>query len=326
MVLAPELITIPQLEAIIEEKEMSFDVIILGGGPAGLTAGIYTSRAGFRTLIIEKALLGGTISTCPVIENYPGFPSGISGAELGQKMEDQARKFGVEIVWGECISIEKENSLIKVQLADKIFSGKSLIIATGTEPKKLSIPGEDKFRGRGVSYCAVCDGAFYKNKNIAVVGGGNSAAVESVFLTKFASRVALIHRRDKLRADKILADRLASHPKIFFIWNSVVEEILGSGKVEEMRIRNVLDDKKTVMKIDGVFVYIGQDPNTDFLKNIVDLTEDKFVAVDSEMKTKTAGIFAAGDVSKKSLRQIATAIGDGAIAANSVRKYLENMV
>lgn len=323
---ANELKILPQLKAIIEEKETSFDTIIIGGGPAGLTAGIYTSRAGIKTLLIEKALLGGTISTCPVIENYPGFPGGINGADLGSRMEDQARKFGTEVVWGDCTGIEKKGKLFKVNLSDKSFLARSVIIATGTEPKKLNIPGEDEFRGRGVSYCGICDGAFYKDKNIIVVGGGNSAITEALFLTRFASRLAVIHRRDRLRADKILADRAQMDPKIFFIWNSVVERITGSNAVEEIEVRNVVENKKNIMKTDGVFIYIGENPSASFLKGVVNLSDDGFIVVDNSMKTSQDGIFAAGDACKKNLRQIATAVGDGAIAAVAVQKYLENML
>ncbi|MEK7375849.1 MAG: thioredoxin-disulfide reductase [Candidatus Margulisiibacteriota bacterium] len=321
-----ESLVMPKLEAIIKEKEVPFEVIIIGGGPAGLTAAVYCGRAGFSTLLIEKAILGGQLAEISEIENYPGFPSGISGIELSGRLEDQAKKFGCNIIFGDVIKIENEGPFKKVVLADRVFKTKAVIIATGTEPKKLGIPGEDIFRGRGVSYCATCDGAFYRDKTISVIGGGNSAISESIFLTRFASKVIICHRREVLRADKILADRALDNPKIFIKWNFVPEKIGGSDKVESLEIKNVLDGKKDSLKVDGVFIYIGEDPNSSFLEGTVKMNKEGFITTDSSMASTVPGIFAAGDIREKTLRQISTAVSDGAIAADSARRRLENMV
>ena len=321
-----DITTIPQLESLLTGKEPPFEVIIIGGGPAGLTAGLYCGRAGLRTLLIERAMLGGQVSLCSMIENYPGFPSGISGAELAGRFEDHAKKFGVEIVWGEVQNITVEGSLKKVDLTDKSFAARAVIIATGTEPKKLGIPGEDEFRGMGVSYCATCDGAFYKDKRIAVIGGGNSAISEALFLTRFASEVCIVHRRAALRADKILADRAMADPKIDIVWDCVPKKITGATSVEALEIENVLTKKISTIKADGVFIYIGEKPNISIIKGSVNLSPDGSIIVTGAMETSKDGIFAAGDVCKKHLRQIATAAGDGAVAADSARKYLENML
>ena len=317
---------LPKLEAIIKDKEVPFEVVIIGGGPAGLTSAIYCGRAGFRTLLIEKAILGGQLAEISEIENYPGFPSGISGIELSGRLEDQARKFSSDVIFGDVIKIENEGALKKVILSDRTIKTKVLIVATGTEPKKLGISGEDVFRGRGVSYCATCDGAFYRDKTIAVIGGGNSAISEAIFLTRFASKVIICHRRDRLRADKILADRALDNPKIFVKWDSVPEKICGKDKVESLEIKSVIDGKKDNLKVDGVFIYIGEEPNSSFLEGSVKMNKEGFVVADSSMASSANGIFVAGDIREKTLRQISTAVSDGAIAADSARRHLENMV
>ena len=326
MGIAAENEILPKLEEIINEKEAPFEVVIIGGGPAGLTAAIYCGRAGFRTLLVEKAILGGQLAEISEIENYPGFPSGISGVELSGRLEDQARKFSCDVIFGDVIRIENEGTLKKVILSDKAFKTKTLIIATGTEPKKLGIPGEDVFRGRGVSYCATCDGAFYRDKTIAVIGGGNSAISEAIFLTRFASKVIICHRRDRLRADKILADRALDNPRIEVKWNFVPEKISGKDKVETLEIKNVLDGKKERIKLDGVFIYIGEEPNSSFLDGVVEMNKEGFVVADSSMTSSAKGIFVAGDIREKTFRQISTAVSDGAIAADSARRCLENML
>lgn len=317
---------VAEAQEIVKGGPLPFDVAVVGGGPAGLTAGIYCARSGMKTLLVERAILGGQISLCSAIENYPGFPQGISGVELAARFEDQAKKFGVETVWGEVQSISCGGSLKKVELMDKTFSAKTMIIAIGTEPRKLGIPGESEFRGKGVSYCATCDGAFYKDKEIVVIGGGNSAVQEAIFLTKFASKVSLVHRRDRLRADQILADRAVSEPKMEMVWDSVPLSVNGSGAVASVTVKNVKDGSKKDIPCDGVFIYIGESPNTGLFKGVLELSPEGFIIVDNFMKTSCIGVFAAGDVCHKNFRQIATAVGDGAIAADTARKYLENML
>lgn len=319
-------LVVAEAQEIVKDRPLPFDAVIIGGGPAGLTAGIYCARSGMKTLLVERAILGGQVSLCSTIENYPGFPSGISGVELSARFEDQAKKFGVETVWGEVQKISLDGSLKKLELMDNTFSAKTMIIAIGTEPRKLGIPGESEFRGKGVSYCATCDGAFYKEKELVVIGGGNSAISEAIFLTRFASKVSVVHRRDRLRADQILGDRAVSDPKIELVWDSVPVSVNGSGKVEYITVKNVKDGAKKDIPCDGVFIYIGEDPNTGLFKDKLNMSPEGFIVVDGKMRTSVEGVFAAGDVCQKDFRQIATAVGDGAIAADSARKYLENML
>lgn len=307
---------------VIEEKKL-FDLIIIGGGPAGLAAAIYALRSRLKTLLIEKMVLGGLASTAFYIENYPGFPEGISGMDLSQKLTEQVNKLGPEILWGNAIKLKKNKNHFEVHVDGKIPTARALILATGTEPAKLGIPGEEEFRGRGVSYCATCDGPFYQNKNVIVVGGGNSAVEEALFLTRYAQKVSIVHRRDELRADKILAERARNHPKIYFFWHSVVEEISGQKSVTEVALKDLLSGKKIKIPADGIFVYVGSRPNTELIKGIVKLDENGFVLTDEKMKTSLPGIFAAGDVRVKSLRQVVTAVSDGAIAADSAREFIE---
>lgn len=326
MISKSESSTLTQFKSLLDERKDMFDIIVIGGGPAGLTCAIYCARAGMKVLVIEKALLGGQVSLCSTIENYPGFPFGISGVELAGRFEDQAKKFGAEIVWGDAQSVVIEGNVKKVILTDKIFSAKIIVLATGSEPKKLNVPGEEEFRGRGVSYCATCDGAFYKDKEIIVVGGGNSAISEALFLTRFVSKVTIIHRRNQLRSDRILAERAMADPKIEFMWSSVVEKIIGTKIVEGVEVLDLLENKRKIIRTDGVFIYVGEIPNTSLISDNVKLSDDGSVMVDEKMMTSVAGVFAAGDVVKKALRQISTAVGDGATAADSARKYLENML
>ena len=304
---------------------MIYDVVIIGGGPAGLTAGLYTARARRKSLLIEKGLPGGLVTTTEWVENYPGFEEGIMGVELAQKMEKQAVRFGVEMVQGSVIDISVPEKLKKITLEDsRQFEAKSIILATGAHPRLLKIRGENEFRGRGVSYCATCDGAFYKDKKIAVVGGGDSAVQEAIFLTKFAEVVYVIHRRDELRAEKILQERAFSNPKIKFVWNSIAENIDGDDAgVNVIHIINVKNGNKSTLDIEGVFIYIGYNPNTEFLKELVALNEEHYIITDENMSASVPGIFAAGDVRNKQLKQIATAVGDGATAAMAAEKYIE---
>jgi len=314
----------PRLAAVIKKGKTLFDLIIIGGGPAGLTAGIYAKRAGIDTVLIEKSLPGGIITTTDRVENYPGFPDGISGMELGQRLEDQAKRFGLDIVFGKAIKLEVINSIKEIYTEEHSYSSKAVIIATGSEPKKLGIPGEETFIGKGVSYCATCDGPFYKDKNVAVIGGGNGALEEALFLTKFAKLVTVIHRRGDLRADKVLQDKAAANPNIFLKLNTVVDEIKGDDKIRSLKLTDTLSNKKASINVDGVFIYAGLKPNTDFIKDIIKLDENGFILTDEKLATNIPGVFAAGDIRKKGLRQVVTSVADGAIAVASVKEWLES--
>lgn len=320
----PTLKLAPKTAAVIKEEMSPFELIIIGGGPAGLSAGIYARRAAIDTLLIEEALPGGLITTTDLVENYPGFPEGITGTALGKRLEDQARKYGLDIVFGKVIKVEAKNSVKMVHTEEHSYSGKAVIIASGSEPKKLGVPGEETFIGRGISYCATCDGPFYRDKSVAVIGGGNAALEEAIFLTKFAKLVTVIHRRKELRADKVLQEKAASNPKIFFKLNTVVEEIKGDDKVASLKLTDVSSGKISSIKVDGVFINAGYKPNTDFVRELVKLDENGHIITDEKLKTNIDGIFAAGDVRKKPLRQVVTSVADGAIAAASTREYLES--
>jgi thioredoxin reductase (NADPH) len=303
-----------------------YDVIMIGGGPAGLAAGLYTSRARLRSLLIEKGFPGGQVVTIDWIENYPGFEEGISGIELSRRMEMQARKFGLEITQGSVKEISLHNEIKKIVLEEgKVYEAKAVILATGANPRPLKVEEEEKYRGRGVSYCATCDGAFFKGKKIAVIGGGNSAVEEAIFLTKFADVVYIVHRRDQLRAEKIIQERAFANPRIKFIWNSLVEKIDGKDTVNALSLKNVKTGELSELAVEGVFIYIGYNPNTGFLKGLIKLDKDNYIITDENMSTSVEGIFAAGDVRAKSLKQIATAVGDGAIAAVSAERYISQM-
>lgn len=304
---------------------MDYDVVIIGGGPAGLTAGLYTARARLKSLLIEKGLPGGLVTTTEWVENYPGFEEGIMGVELARKMEKQAAKFGLEIIQGTVIDIAVHANFKKIILEDnQQYEAKSIILATGAHPRPLRIEGENEFRGRGVSYCATCDGAFYRDRRIAVVGGGDSAVQEAIFLTKFAEVVYVIHRRNELRAEKILQERAFSNPKIKFVWNSVADKIDGDAAgVNVIHVKNLKTGEISALDVQGVFIYIGYNPNTEFLKGLVALNENNYIITDENMSASVPGIFAAGDVRNKPLKQIATAVGDGATAAMAAEKYIE---
>ncbi|MCK5426137.1 MAG: thioredoxin-disulfide reductase [Thermodesulfovibrionia bacterium] len=303
---------------------MLYDVVIIGGGPAGLTAGLYTSRAKLKTLLIEKGLTGGQVATTEFVENYPGFDEGVSGIELSRKMEAQAKKFGTEIIQGTVQKISSDGKIKKVILEEnqKTYEAKGIIIATGAHPKSIGVEGESKLRGRGVSYCATCDGAFFKGEKIAVIGGGDSAVEEAVFLTKFAELVYVVHRRDQLRAAKIAQERAFANKKIKFVWNSIVKKIEGENSVTALHIENVKTREESVLDVQGVFIYIGYKPNTEFLNGVVNLNEDNYIIIDDHMRTSAPGIFTAGDVRSEGLKQIATAVGDGAMVAITVEKYI----
>lgn len=303
-----------------------YDVIIIGGGPAGLTAGLYSGRARLRTLLLEKAATGGQAATTDVIENYPGFPEGVGGYELTQKMREQAEKFGCEIAEiKEVSNIQAEGDTRMVITEEASYPARAVIIASGAEARTLGVPGEAEFRGRGVSYCATCDGAFYRDKVVAVVGGGNAAVEEAIFLTKFASKVYIIHRRSELRADRILQERAMENPGIEIIWDSHLKKILGDSKVEEIVIENKKTRERTEINVDGVFFYIGSVPNTTFCEGAIDLDDRDFVLTNEKLMTSMPGVFACGDCRANRLKQVAVAVGEGALAAVEAEKYLEEL-
>ncbi len=305
------------------EKKEVYEILIIGGGPAGLTAGIYGARSKRDTLIIEKLLPGGQAGLTDLVENYPGFPEGIEGPDLVKRMEEQAKKFGADILIDEIVDLKLDGEEKEVVGRSGIYRAKTVIISGGAEPRKLGVPGEKEFTGKGVSYCATCDGAFFENQDIAVVGGGDTAVQEAIYLTQFARKVTIIHRRDKLRATKILQERAFKNEKIDFLWNSVVTEILGNKRVEKIKVKNVKTGEEKIIEKDGIFIYIGLIPNTEYLKGKIDLSPDGYIITDEEMKTNLPGVYAAGDIRKKSLRQIVTAVADGAQAAMSAVKYIE---
>lgn len=303
-----------------------YDVIIIGAGPAGLTAGLYTGRARLKTLILEKATTGGQAATTDLIENYPGFPEGVGGFQLTELMKQQALEFGAEIREITPVStIEAEGDDRVVMTEDESFTAKTVIIASGTEPKVLGIPGEDELRGRGVSYCATCDGAFYREKVVAVIGGGNAAVEEAIFLTRFASKVYIVHRRDELRADKIVQERAFANDKIEIVWDSHLKKVLGTGKVEEIVVENKNTAERTSYPVDGVFFYIGTVPNTVFCESAVDMDTRDFIVTDERLQTSVPGIFAAGDCRANLLKQVAVAVGEGALAAVEAERYIEEV-
>ncbi|MCA6085021.1 thioredoxin-disulfide reductase [Candidatus Endomicrobiellum agilis] len=302
---------------------MIYDVIIIGGGPAGLSAAIYASRARLKTLLIEKNGCGGQMTTICSLENYPGFNGGIDGFELARKFENQSKDFGAEIIYDEAARIEYGLAK-KVITANCTYETKTVIIAAGTHAKKMNIRGEEKFLGRGVSFCATCDAPFYKDKNVLVVGGGDSAIEEAVYISKFAKNVTIAHRRDKLRATKILQERMRLHPNISVIYNTVPKEISGRDFPEKITMTNIKTNENKDLKVDGIFVFIGLIPNTAFLSGLA-LDEAGYVITDENMNTSVAGIFACGDIRKKQLRQVVTAVSDGAQSAISAQHYIENL-
>ncbi len=306
-----------------------YDLIIIGGGPAGLTAGIYARRGNLKVLLLEKSAVGGQLLLTDAMENYPGFVETISGFDLVDKIKRQAEKFGVEMVMEEVkeITREKEGRIPtwKILARNNSYQATTVAIATGARQRRLNVPGEDKLTGRGVSYCATCDGPFFRGKKVAVVGGGNTAVKEALFLTNFAEKVTLIHRRDKLRAEEILQERAFSNKKIEFIWNAKATEILGKDSVEGLVVENVATHQKDEIPCQGVFVFIGLDPNTEFLKGLVEVDEHGYIITDEAMNTSQKGIFACGDCRRKPLRQVITACGDGATAGASAFHYIEEL-
>lgn len=305
------------------EGSKHYEVIIIGGGPAGLTAGLYASRARLHTLLIENSIFGGQMTTTELIENYPGFPQGVTGPDLSRFMEEQAKRFGMEAVNEEIEEVKLEGDQKSIRTSASTYLCDALIVCTGTEYRKLGVPGELEFRGRGVSYCATCDGAFFKDSQIVVVGGGDSALTEALFLTKFVKELTIIHRRDALRATKIYQERALTNPKIKFLWNSVVHEIKGEDTVRSVLVKNVKTGEVKPLDTEGVFLFVGLTPRTEFLKGLVNLDEGGYIITNENCETSVKGVFAAGDCRKKLLRQVATAVGDGATAAFAAERYLD---
>lgn len=301
---------------------MRYDVIIVGAGPAGLSAAIYSARGGLKTAIFEKAMIGGQINVTDEVENYPGFEEPLAGFDLTEKMHLQAERFGADFIEEEITAIGLEGLCKIVETTENKYRAKSVIICTGAHPRRLNVPGEEQFTGRGVSYCATCDGALYRDKVVAVVGGGDSAIEEGLFLTRFAKKVHVIHRRDSLRAAKIIQERAFKNPKMEFIWDSVVQEIRGENKVQELEIFNRKTNQISHLPVDGIFIYVGILPNNELLESRLALDSAGFVLTDENMHTNVPGIYAAGDIRHTVLRQVVTATSDGAVAAWSAEKWI----
>ncbi|HBA54463.1 MAG TPA: thioredoxin-disulfide reductase [Syntrophorhabdus aromaticivorans] len=299
------------------------EAIIIGGGPAGLTVGIYLMRAGIDAVLVEKMAVGGTPMNYEHVENYPGFPEGISSKELMRRMAEQARRFG--LVMKEFIEVEDvacENDRFTVRAENETFESLGVVVSTGTVSLKIGIPGEAEFVGRGVSYCATCDGAFFRNLDVAIIGGGDAAVQEGLSLANIARRVYVVHRRDALRAQKIIQDRAFKNEKMQFLWNKIPIAVEGKEQVESLLIEDTKTRERSRVKVDGVFVYVGARPDTDFLGDLVVRNETGFIVTNEDLATKTAGLYIAGDARRKSLRQIATAVGDGALAAVNLERYI----
>ena len=298
-----------------------YQVLIIGGGPAGLTAGLYASRAGLSSLLMEKGIPGGQITNARVVENYPGFPDGISGGELGQYMYQQAAKYGLETASIEATRLSKDRAY-EVATPEGDIQTESIIIATGSEYKKLDVIGEERLSGRGVSYCATCDGFFFRDRQVAVVGGGDTAITDALELSQHARKVYVIHRRDQLRATKTLQEKAFSQPKIEMVWDTVVVEVVGDNMLRELLLQNVKTGRSSNLEVDGLFVAVGLKPNSQIFSHLVTVDEAGFIITDELMRTSAPGIFAAGDIRQNSFRQAITAAGDGAAAASSAFRFL----
>ncbi len=301
---------------------MHYDVIIIGSGPAGYTAGVYTSRARLRTLIISGTLPGGQLMTTSEVENYPGFPNGIFGPELMMNMRQQAERFGTTVVDDEVIKVDFKNRPFVINTHSETYSAEAVIVCTGASPRKLGIPAEQQFSGRGVSYCATCDGPFFKGEDIVVVGGGDTAIEEATFLTKFGRSVKIVHRRDSLRASKILADKALENPKIEFLWNNVVSDIKGDNKVSTVLVKDIKRGGERSISAGGLFVAIGHEPNTSIFEGQLEMDDKKYVVLKDLTRTSVEGVFAAGDVHDHRYRQAVTAAGFGCMAAIDVERWL----
>jgi len=298
-----------------------YEVVIIGGGPAGLTAGLYAARAGLKALLLERGLFGGQLVNARLVENYPGFPEGISGAELGELMRQQAAKYGLEMLTVEVTGISSGHPY-QIFTTEGDIQAESIVIATGSEYRKLGVPGEEKLAGRGVSYCATCDSFFFRDQEVAVVGGGDTAVTDALELVQHCRKVYVIHRRDQLRAAKALQEKAFAQPKIEFLWNTVVEEAIGNDRLEGLRLRNVKSGQPSELKVNGLFIAVGLEPNSQPFSNLLKLDQGGFIITDELMRTSAPGIFAAGDVRHSSARQAITAAGDGAVASKSAFEYL----
>ena len=299
-----------------------YEVIIIGGGPAGLTAGLYSARAGLTTLLIEKGVFGGQITYAEHVENFAGFPEGINGIELGEKMRAQAEKHGLKTIPAEVTGLEIKGKLKVVKTTEGDFTGGAVILAGGAVRRKLGVDGETRLTGRGVSYCAVCDAAFFRDQKVAVVGGGDTAITEALHLTKFASEITIIHRRNQLRAAHILQEKVRSEPKIDFLWDTTLSAIEGKDNVERLRLLNIKTNQSSIIEVSGVFISVGTNPDTEYLQGILPLDESGYIITNEKMETSLPGILAAGDIRHNSARQAITAAGDGATAAIYAQKYL----
>jgi thioredoxin reductase (NADPH) len=305
-----------------ERKETKFDVVIIGAGPSGYTAGIYCSRAGYNTLILSGILPGGQLVNTTEVENYPGFDKGIMGPDLMIEMRKQTQRMGTTIVDDEVVNVDFRNSPFKILTGSEEYEGRAVIIATGANPRKLGLEGEQTFAGKGVSYCATCDGPFFRNLELVVAGGGDSAIEEATFLTKFATKIHLVHRRSELRASKVMQERAFNNEKIKFHWDSEVVDIKGDQKVQQVIIKNVKTNEEANLDVGGLFVAIGHEPNTKIFKNQIDLDDEGYIILKNKTHTNIDGVFAAGDVHDRSYRQAVTAAGFGCMAAIDVDKYL----
>ena len=306
-------------------SQPEYDLIIIGAGPAGLTAGLYAARARLKTRLIEKLSPGGQVLTTDWVENYPGFPEGISGFELMDKMREQAERFELELTNDEVVSLDRDEDIIRIKTYGGDLRTKTLIVATGAQPNTLGVPGEAELTGKGVSYCATCDGPFYRDLDVLVVGGGDTAVEEALFLTRFASRIHLCHRRDELRATGVLQERILKEPKVQIHWSTALTAVEAdeANQVEAARIQDLKTGQESVLPVKGVFMFVGTRPITDFLKGFLELDEGGYVITDLEMAASQPGVWAAGDVRAKKLRQIVTAAGDGATAAFNAEKYIQ---
>ena len=301
------------------------EVIIIGSGPAGLAAAIYASRSLLAPVVVTGSALGGQAATTSEVENYPGFPDGIGGLDLTQLMQQQAERLGARVVMDEVVEVNLRQHPFVIKTYGEAYEAKALIIATGVSPRLLGVPGEDNLKGRGVSYCATCDGFFYKDKAVVVVGGGDSAVVEAIYLTRFAKKVYVVHRRNELRAQKITQERAFKNKRIKFVWDSVVTEVVGTDHVTGIRIKNIKSGVESVLKAEGMFSYIGNSPNTQLFTGQLELDDGGYVVTDRQMHTSVPGVFAAGDVQERTLKQVATAVGSGAMAAMEAEKFIAEL-